>query len=80
MREENLRADEDARLLAEAFALGQQNPAIWEAYVKGWEADVLDRINARFPAALPGGTVEPDGGADGDTGNPPPHSDPGNEG
>ncbi len=48
MPDELSQADEDAKLVAEAAALGVSSPEVWEAYRKGWENDVLRRINQRF--------------------------------
>jgi len=63
------KADAEALLMAEAFALGQHNPAIWNHYVSKWEADVIARINERFTASSPAdwGTG---GGAEPSLGNP----------
>lgn len=42
-------ADKEALLIAEAAALGGH---VWEAYMQGWESDVIRRINERFPEAV----------------------------
>lgn len=59
-------ADRDAQLLVEAFVLGQQNPAVWDAYVKGWESDVERRIRERW-----GNTTQGSSGTAGGTGTEP---------
>lgn len=69
MSTELQRADEDARLIAEAAALGALDPSVWDAYMEGWVADVKRRINAKFTQGeLPGGIDGTTGGAVGGVG------------
>lgn len=48
MVDELNQADRDAMLIIEAFALGQSNPAVWDAFMEGWTNDVFRRINSKF--------------------------------
>lgn len=62
-------ADEDARLIAEAAALGALDPSVWDAYMKGWVADVKRRISEKFlRGEVPNGTGGSTGGAVGSLG------------
>jgi len=60
---ETTKADQDARLLAEAAALGVLDPSVWEAYMAGWITNVKQRINEQFGANSGPGTQGSVGGA-----------------
>lgn len=66
MADELNQADRDAMLIVEAFALGQRDPAVWDAFIQGWTADVYRRLNAKFGTSLepspPGDPGTGDGG------------------
>lgn len=47
-------ADADAKLIVEAFALGQ-----WDKYQAAWTADVVKRIDAKFGPVPPTPPAEP---------------------
>ena len=59
---ETTKADQDARLLAEAAALGVLDPSVWEAYMAGWITNVKQRINEQFGTNASPGTQGPASG------------------